>query len=316
MAQIDIKFYYVDIQPQNPVSALFRSYMKQTRFLIDTYISDNEAFHFAQKSLPKKYPARAHDHDFYEVFLIESGGATHWVNSVEQTVTAGQLVFVRPQDVHAFCANRKSGCQIINIMFRAETAQHLAARYSDVIRGRFFDAAGPLPELQTLASSRFAGVVSAARSLQTGLRSLIRIEEFLLFLVNRVAKVPNNLVPDTPSWFAEACTAALSPDVFRKGSAGFVDSARRSREHVCRTCKSVTGLTPSEYVNRIRIDHAAQLLRSTEAPVNDIIEDCGFENPSYFYRLFLKQIGITPRAYRVAYEKDPFQQSQPSVSQV
>jgi len=281
--------------------------MRKTTFKIDTYISASEAFHFARKQLAQKFPERAHDHDFYEVFLIESGKSAHWINGVTQTLEPGQLVFVRPNDVHAFCADRTLGCQIINVMFRLETAEHLRQRYRDTIAGRFFDTKEPLPELHTLGPARFARAVTVAEQLQTAERSLARIEEFLLVLTNRVAHISSGVNASTPRWFAEACSAALSPDVFRKGAPGLVEAAGRSHEHVCRTCKRVTGFTPSEYINRIRIEHAAQLLRSTEISVEDAVASSGFENVSYFYRLFRDQIGSTPRAYRLETHRDPFQ---------
>ncbi len=281
--------------------------MYKTTFLIENYITAAESFHFARKQLAKRFPDTSHDHDYFEVFLIETGRTQHWINGTNQTLEAGQLVFIRPGDVHAFRADRKLGCQIINVMFRTETARHLATRYADTIAGRFFDGRDPLPDLHTLGPTRFARAVAVAEQLQTADRSLARIEEFLLVLVNRVAHTSSGVTGTTPRWFAKACSAALSPDLFRKGGAGFVAAAGRSHEHVCRTCKSVTGYTPSEYVNRIRIEHAAHLLRSSELAVDDVIESCGFENVSYFYRLFRKQMGATPKAYRLANQQDPFE---------
>ena len=282
--------------------------MRKTTFLIENYITPGESFHFARKQLAKRFPQAAHDHDFFEVFLIESGRTAHWVNGVSQTLEAGQLMFVRPGDAHAFRADRKLGCQIINVMFRTETAEHLTARYADTVGGRFFDKRDALPDLHTLGPNRFARAVAVAEQLQTADRALARIEEFLLVLINRVAHPSSGVSDTTPRWFAEACSAALSPEVFRKGGAGFIAAASRSHEHVCRTCKAITGYTPSEYVNRIRIEHAARLMRTTEIPVEEVIESCGFENVSYFYRLFRKQMGATPMAYRKADQRDPFQQ--------
>ncbi|MEM9787093.1 MAG: AraC family transcriptional regulator [Pseudomonadota bacterium] len=281
--------------------------MDRTTFRIDDYLRPDEAFHFARKRLAKRFPKKAHDHDFFEVFLIESGRTAHWVNGVTQYLTRGQLVFLRPVDAHAFCADQKAGCQIINVMFRRETAAHLADRYGATIGGRFFDAGAALPETHQLAASRFARAVNVAQQLQTAERSLARIEEFLLFLTNRVALASTSDQHNAPHWFAEACSAAQSREVFAKGAPGFIKTAGRSHEHVCRTCKAVTGLTPSQYINQIRIAYAADLLRSDEVAIDDVIRDCGFENTSYFYRLFRRQLGMTPRAYRLAHMRDPFQ---------
>lgn len=281
--------------------------MRKTTFYIHDYIGPHEAFHFARKKLAKRFPEAAHNHDYYEVFLIESGRTAHWINGTSQILEPGQLMFLRPRDVHAFCADKKVGCQIINVMFRTETADHLASRYQNSIGGRFFDSTGDLPELHMLGQARFARAVNVAQQLQTSGRSLARIEEFLLFLTNRVAHHAIENQNAAPRWFAEACNAAQSPDIFRLGASGFIRSAGRSNEHVCRTCKTVTGLTPSEYINRIRIEHAAQLLRSDEASIDEVIRECGFENTSYFYRLFRRQFGTTPKAYRTTNLRDPFQ---------
>lgn len=281
--------------------------MNNTTFRIDDYIAHDETFHFARKRLATRFPDEAHDHDYYEVFLIEKGRTSHWVNGVSQVLEPGQLMFLRPSDIHAFCADKKAGCQIINVMFRVETALHLSSRYQNSIGGRFFDSKNKLPELHKLGQARFARAVNVAQQLQTSGRSLARIEEFLLFLTNRVAHHTIYNQNAAPRWFAEACNAAQSPDVFRLGASGFIKLAGRSSEHVCRTCKSVTGLTPSQYINRIRIEYAAQLLRSDEVSIDDVVNDCGFENTSYFYRLFRKQLGTTPKAYRIENLRDPFQ---------
>lgn len=284
--------------------------MQKTTFEIDAYIKLDEAFHFARKSLATRFPETAHDHDFFEVFLIESGKTEHWINGVVQILEPGQLTFVRPGDVHAFRADRALGCEIINVMFRQETAAHLTHRYHDTIKGRFFDAPSALPEMHMLGAARFARAINVAQQLQTAHRSLARIEEYLLVLTNRVADATSGVAAAAPRWFAEACSAAQSQDVFRQGAAGFIAVAGRSHEHLCRTCKAVTGLTPSEYINQIRIEFAAHLLRSDERSINDIVDDCGFDNGSYFYRLFRRQYGTTPRQYRLENLRDPFQSYQ------
>ncbi|PTX54891.1 AraC family transcriptional regulator [Litoreibacter ponti] len=283
--------------------------MKKTTFQIGNYIRPDEAFHFARKRLAARFPDAAHDHDFFEVFLIESGETLHWINGETQVLEPGHLAFVRPTDVHAFRADRAKGCQIINVMFRRETAEHLTQRYSDVLSGKFFDATSALPDMHRLGPARFARAINVAQQLQTAHRSLARIEEFLLVLTNRVADASSGVSNRHPRWFAEACSAAQSQEVFSKGTAGFIAAAGRSHEHVCRTCKSITGLSPSEYINQIRIEFAAHMLRSDERSIDDVVETCGFGNNSYFYRLFRRQYGTTPRQYRLRHLRDPFQSS-------
>jgi AraC family cel operon transcriptional repressor len=67
--------------------------------------------------------------------------------------------------------------------------------------------------------------------------------------------------------------------------------------------RAVFGLTPSAYINRVRMDYAARELRVTARPITDIALDCGLSNLSHFYALFRNAHGHTPRAYRLAHNR-------------
>ena len=56
--------------------------------------------------------------------------------------------------------------------------------------------------------------------------------------------------------------------------------------------------TLTEYVNRKRITHAVSMLKNTDKLIQDIASDCGFQDTTYFIRLFKKQFGCTPLQYR------------------
>lgn len=53
-----------------------------------------------------------------------------------------------------------------------------------------------------------------------------------------------------------------------------------------------------ECLRRCRLLRAAELLRTTQAPVTDIALGCGFATPSYFAGKFKKLMGKTPQQYR------------------
>jgi AraC-like DNA-binding protein len=64
------------------------------------------------------------------------------------------------------------------------------------------------------------------------------------------------------------------------------------------------GCSLRTYINAIRIDRACSLLANPSITIPEILEDCGFESERTFYRVFLKQRGITPKAFR-AQSPDP-----------
>mgnify|MGYP004669683737 FL=1 len=71
-----------------------------------------------------------------------------------------------------------------------------------------------------------------------------------------------------------------------------------NEKYLGRLFKKTTGLAFNEYINRKRLHRAAELLLNTELPILTVALDCGFNNTSYFYRLFGKEFGLAPAAYR------------------
>ncbi|MDJ1017507.1 MAG: AraC family transcriptional regulator [Paracoccaceae bacterium] len=279
--------------------------MTPSLFTIASYIGDNEWFHFARKELTEQRPVQPHYHDYFEVFLVERGQAWHSVNGIEQRLQTGSIVFVRPDDVHAIAAS-KGTCRIINIMFRIETAEHLVARYSDAFEGRFFWSPGLLPTVAALTGPRIERAINTMLELQTTHRRLELIEEFLMTLLVRVVDLPETSGAKLPGWLVDACARAREPEVFRVGASALVAEAGRGHEHVCRAMKAHLGLTPTAYINRIRMEQAALMLASSNAPIADVALACGIENLSHFYRTFRGHYGRTPRSYRQEHGRSPF----------
>jgi transcriptional regulator GlxA family with amidase domain len=61
---------------------------------------------------------------------------------------------------------------------------------------------------------------------------------------------------------------------------------------------SATGLSPIAYVQRLRIEDAKRRLERTEAPVDEISWQVGYEEPAFFRRLFKRVTGLPPGMYR------------------
>lgn len=60
----------------------------------------------------------------------------------------------------------------------------------------------------------------------------------------------------------------------------------------------VFGITISKYIISLRMDYASRLLLTTNLPILTISENCGFNNLSYFLRVFKKHYNLTPTEYR------------------
>ena len=72
-----------------------------------------------------------------------------------------------------------------------------------------------------------------------------------------------------------------------------------SKNHVINIFKNEYGVTPFEYINMLKIKKCEYLLEVTGESIENIAINCGFNNYSQFYRLFLRKNNMSPKEYRI-----------------
>jgi AraC family transcriptional regulator len=76
--------------------------------------------------------------------------------------------------------------------------------------------------------------------------------------------------------------------------------AALSKFHFLRQFTEATGLTPHRYLTRLRVQRAAEALRTTGVPIGAVARANGYASPGQFARAFRRQLGVTPTSYRSA----------------
>jgi transcriptional regulator GlxA family with amidase domain len=77
-----------------------------------------------------------------------------------------------------------------------------------------------------------------------------------------------------------------------------------SERTLARRFKATLGMSPLTYLQSQRIARARQLLEGSALPLERIVEQCGYEDVSSFRKLFARQVGMTPREYRLRFGND------------
>jgi len=77
-----------------------------------------------------------------------------------------------------------------------------------------------------------------------------------------------------------------------------------SAPYIGRIFKDQTGQSLPNYINAFRIEKSKELLKSTELPIQTILQETGYNNTSHFYSVFRRECGITPKAFRWKYSVD------------
>ena len=79
---------------------------------------------------------------------------------------------------------------------------------------------------------------------------------------------------------------------------GLAHELTMSKSHFEHTYKKIFGITPMNEVINSRIEHAKFMLSSTDIPINQIAEMCGYKSDIHFMRQFKSRVGLSPTAYR------------------
>lgn len=71
---------------------------------------------------------------------------------------------------------------------------------------------------------------------------------------------------------------------------------------LAKTFKETEGLSIADYINEVRLKKAAELLAGAKSSVVEVISQVGYENESYFYRIFKRRYGMTPKEFALRFK--------------
>ena len=78
----------------------------------------------------------------------------------------------------------------------------------------------------------------------------------------------------------------------------FADHLNMSKSSLYRKIKTMTGLSPIEFIRNIRLKHASQMLKGKSISVAEVAYSVGFADPKYFTSCFKSEFNITPSEYQ------------------
>lgn len=263
------------------------------------------AFIYDDVVLPPKLQIPVHTQNEWELSYIICGKGLMFIGDEKQQFCEGEVVLIPPQFPHGWFFDNgstdDSGCiHNITLMF----ASDLPTRLSHV-----------LPELaQTSAMLNAIGIprryvgnaaVEIARLFEKmqGLDSTKRLPVILQLLTliteniesEEIGRALSNRSKRMVEKYRIYCKCNFHRSITLEDAAAYMNM---NKSALCKFVKKHTGKTFTEYINSLRLEKAAFLLSSTNDSACDIAYDCGFTSIPYFHRLFSRNYGMSPCAYR------------------
>lgn len=244
-------------------------------------------------------------HSFFTIAVVLAGtfqyrGSLNRSKNAQELMTPGSLLLGNAGQCFECGHEHASGDRCLSFRYSPEYFERLAAD-AGVSRGQRSFGTLRLPPLQPLSpvlGRACAGMLRASE---------ISWEEVSLQLATEALKLVHGLPVATscvpPSTLARVTRAVRMIERHADGALPLGNLAREaglSPYHFLRTFEQLTGVTPHQYVRRMRLREAAMRLASKKQKVLDIALDCGFGDVSNFNRAFRNEFGANPRAWKVS----------------
>ncbi len=234
---------------------------------------------FCGQSPHKLHRVRAHSHDCYEVIVTTSGSGILRANGENVGVTRGTVTVIPPNTEH----ENISDCGFSDLYIQTD---FFGA--SDGVKV-FMDKTGDIEALSYLLytvwirrDSNFEAISSSLLSAIYEYSVSFQGDRYRYGFVSRlIASMAKELGNPDYDIGKEAASLGVSHDYMR------------------RCFREETGVTPLEYLTKMRIDHAKTALRQNRGlSIQQIAAECGFSDQYYFSRCFKKREGVSPRVFR------------------
>lgn len=253
----------------------------------------------------------AHRHNFIEVLYVCEGSVTNIIDGKKVVVGKGELLFLNQYTRHELLPAGENDIAI-NFMILPEffDVAYTMAGSNNILADFLVHVLRQNEEKGEYLHFRVAEVLQIQNLLENMIYSLVtgkgdqnRINQttmglIFLYLLDSVQyaemRVPNqyeNMIAMTTLDYIEQNykTATLTELCVKLHLPMHVLS---------KMIKKNTGFNFKELLQRKRMNKAIELMCETELPISDIIAAVGYENGSYFHRVFRKKYHVTPRAFR------------------
>jgi AraC-like DNA-binding protein len=279
------------------------------KLLSQKYWTDDVPCHFEFRNPQPPFPM--HTHDFHEIAVIYSGEGIHMTPEGEKPVKTGDVISVRPGQIHGY--NNVNKLVLMNILvhpsFFSDDSNNLTSvpGYADLFQPRTVSKKTESSVLLfNLNRMQLFEIQATIESMQKEIENQnlswqVVTTSYLIQLVIILLRVYNDpSYPDTADKNNSAFLVKYMEKHYKQTLSmdDLLDVSAMSESSILRTFKRITGYPPFVFQMRLRIFAAINELTSTDRSITQIAYDTGFNDSNYFSRMFKKFTGISPKEYK------------------
>ncbi|RAP75145.1 helix-turn-helix transcriptional regulator [Paenibacillus montanisoli] len=274
-----------------------------------------DGMHYAK--VPKGWSYPRHRHSFFEFIYCASGKMEQWVNGRSFMLMKGDVLIVKSglvhhtaevaEDTEFFVFHFDMDMKEVQTIFQVVPNPHIPfdpeedTKLSFNCRVREFldEYKEVLIHHNELNENPFNRMEQSVKLL----RMQIGIIDLVCLMAEHFTEDSNVYLNNsmTPAQINLAHEVAYQIELHSGDRLQINDLAEKTgfhRSYLSSCFKQVYGISPSEYLKKIKVRTAKQLLQYTELTVTEISNKLEFSSPAHFSKFFLNSVGLPPLKYR------------------
>ena len=253
------------------------------------------------------HPVKMHRHEFMELVIVSRGRGIHFTEEEEYPIKAGDIFAITGDTAHGY--KDVTGLQVVNILFEPGWFSVLTtlARKSIGFHALFAPESGfgniyPRKNKLHLEKKELQEVLVLVRKLidelatKTPLYEMI-VQTVFLQMVGLLSRFydQRELLPTDSLLKVGHCVSLMEKDYAQPiRLSSLARAVHLSPRSLLRNFKKIMGISPIDYLIRLRIEKARELLRDSRLSITQIAYLVGFNDSNYFSRQFKKVTGANP----------------------
>ncbi|VED50876.1 AraC family transcriptional regulator [Raoultella terrigena] len=235
-----------------------------------------------------------HSHEFAELVIVEHGHGLHVINGRPLYIQQGDVFYVQPGDVHYY--DELGTLKLINVLINPFVEFHYLQNVDALLRKFSAQQASCYgwlaPDTRHICKGLVEKIFSA--DFQRSENSALREATFFQ-LATTILHAESEAEYSNTKYKLHKLLTWLQDHCFEEHNWQLLaDKFHLTTRTAFRHIKEATGLTPDNYIKRLRLVSARVKLRETDMAITEVAYLCGFANSNHFTTLYKKVFGLTP----------------------
>jgi len=229
---------------------------------------------------------------FHSVHYVLSGKGMLMINNVKYYATAGDLFYIGPEDQVYYWADEEAPWEYRWIGLLGIKSQYVLGKTvlpdvhvlscngnrspGDILKKIFDSLHGD--ESGKFAAMGYAYIFLGDLLERFGRKKENNSDTGRLYVDNAIKFIQNNYTADCS---VNSVAQNLNID----------------RTYIYKLFRKYVGMSPTDYIEKLRISRACELLRASDVPLSKIAEMVGYRDQYHFSRMFKSRMGVAPRSY-------------------